>query len=223
MPSIRRAAELLDLVRVRRVRRRGGPFAVGVLVVRLGEQPDQPVTSGQVERQHLVAERGLRGGERVLVVRAGVVELGDHDGPRHADLVALVPQRLGRLVDALVRRDDEQGAVGGPEAGPQFADEIGVPGGVDQVDLDAVVRQRGQRRARPTVAAGSRRRRSRRPWCRPGRCPVWSGRRRPPAGPRRGWSCRRRTGRRAPRCGWRPGCPQRGRLRCPGKCSSCLP
>ena len=122
-----------------------GPLAVGVLVVRLGEQPDQPVTGGQVERQHLVAERVLRGGERALVVRPGVVELGDHHGPRHADLAALQPQRLGRCIDALVRRDHEQRAVRGPQPGPQLTDEVGVSGRVDQVDLDAVVQQGSQR------------------------------------------------------------------------------
>ena len=34
--------------------------------------------------------------------------------------------------------DDEQGRVRGAQAGPQLADEVGVAGGVEQVDLDAV-------------------------------------------------------------------------------------
>src|SRR3954447_6250869 len=80
-----------------------------------------------------------------------MVELGDHDGTWHPDLVALLPERLGRLVDALARRDDEQRTVGGAEPGPELTDEIGVPGCVDQVDLDLsldpVVRQRGERQA----------------------------------------------------------------------------
>ena len=70
-----------------------------------------------------------------------VVQLADHDTARHSDGFALIPKSTGCGVDALVGRDDEQGAVGGPESGPQFADEIGVPGGVDQVHLDTVVRQ----------------------------------------------------------------------------------
>ena len=50
-----------------------------------------------------------------------------------------------RVVDAVVRGDHEERAVGGAQAGPQLTDEVGVPGGVDQVDLDAVVHQRRDR------------------------------------------------------------------------------
>ena len=38
--------------------------------------------------------------------------------------------------------DHEERGVGGPQAGAQLADEVGVAGGVQQVDLDAVVQQR---------------------------------------------------------------------------------
>ena len=201
----------------------GGAVAVGVLVVRLGEQPDQPVTGGEVERQHLVAERVLRGRERAVVVRAGVVELGDDDGSRHADLAALHPQRLGRFIDALVRRDDEQCAVRRSQPRPQLADEVGVAGRVDQVDLDAVVQQRGQGESDRALLADLRvvvvaDRRAVHDGAGPG-----AARRRRPEGRRRGWSCRRPMGRPAPRCGWRPDCPRWERLQRLGKYSSCLP
>ena len=71
-----------------------------------------------------------------------MVEFGDHHCPWHSDLAALLPQRLGRFVDVFVRRDHEKRAVRGAQPGPQFADEIGVTGSVDEVDLDAVVQQR---------------------------------------------------------------------------------
>ena len=64
------------------------------------------------------------------------------DGARHADVGALLPQHPGGAVDrrwptrCSGRGDDEQGGVRGPQAGPQFTDEIGVPGGVDQIDPD---------------------------------------------------------------------------------------
>ncbi len=149
------AAQFLDLVGVGGVGLvRAGALAVGVLVVGLRQQPDQTGAGrvgGQVERQDLVAERLLRLGQCAVVVGAGVVEFGDHHGARHADLAALHPQRLGQLVDALVGGDDEQRAVGGPQPGPQFADEIGVAGCVDQVDLDPVVQQRRQRQPDRTL------------------------------------------------------------------------
>ena len=94
------------------------------------------------ERHHPVAEGVLRLGEQALVVGAGLVELGDHDGARHADARALPPQRAGAVVDALVGGDHEERAVGGAQSGAQLTDEVGVPGSVDQVDLGALVDQR---------------------------------------------------------------------------------
>ena len=119
------AAQFLDRVGVGRVGLMPcGALAVGVLVVGLRQQTDQSGAGrvgGQVQRQHLVAERLLRRGQRAVVVGAGVVELGDHHRAGHADLAALHPQRLGRLVDAFVGGDHEQRAVGGPQSGPQLA------------------------------------------------------------------------------------------------------
>jgi hypothetical protein len=83
-----------------------------------------------------------------------VVELRHHDGARHLHLGALSPDLAGRLVDALVGRDHEQGAVGRPQPGAQLPDEVGVAGGVDQVDLGVAVDERGDgERHRPLVAA----------------------------------------------------------------------
>ena len=118
-----------------------------------GDQPDQAVALAEVDRQHLVAERLLRRREHPVVVGARVVELGDHDDARHVHVGALAPQRPGRLVDALVGGDHEHRAVGGAQPGAQLAHEVGVPGGVEEVDLDAVVHQRREGQAdRPLLA-----------------------------------------------------------------------
>jgi hypothetical protein len=117
-------------------------LVVGCVVA---QQADQLVVLAQVDRNHLVAERGLRLQHHAVVVGTSVVELGDHHDARHADLRALAPQRLGRLVDPLVGGDHEQRAVGGAEPGTQLAHEVGVPGGVQQVDLHAAVHQRRER------------------------------------------------------------------------------
>ncbi len=101
--------------------REGGDLAVGAL--------------GHVQRHHLVAERRLGLGEYAVVVGPGLVELGDHHGSRHPDVGALAPEGAGPVVDAFVRRDHEQRAVGGPQARADVAHEVGVPGGVDEVDL----------------------------------------------------------------------------------------
>ena len=127
---------------------RAAQLVVGVLAGR--EQPGQrgdvlTLADGQVERHDLVAEGALRLLEYAVVVGTGLVELGDHHGPGHAHLGTLPPQGAGPGVHALVGRDHEQGAVGSAESGSQLTDEVGIPGGVDEVDLDAVVDQGGER------------------------------------------------------------------------------
>ena len=119
------------------------------------------------------------------------------DRARHPDRGALLPQRPGRGVDPVGRRHDEERGVRGPQPGAELADEVGVAGGVDEVDHHAV---RSRRTRRPS---GWTARRS------VGRGPAARGRRRRP-GARTGWSCRSRCGRRARRCGappagWRSG------------------
>ena len=94
-----------------------GPGAAGVVGHGLRQQADQAgggaVVGGdrQVERQDAVAERRA-GRPRARSSKSArvVVELGDHDGPRHADGGALLPEHPGRAVDAVDGRDDEQRA-----------------------------------------------------------------------------------------------------------------
>ena len=177
------------------------PFALEVT----GQQPLErgdlgAVADREVERQHLVAVRRLRLREDPVVVGTRVVELGHDDRARHLHLGALAPDLAGRLVDALVGGDHEQGAVGRPQPGAQLPDEVGVAGGVDQVDLGVAVDQRGRRRGTSTAGGCARSPRSRRPWCRPRPTRPGEWRRTTPATSRPGWSCPKSSARPGRRC-----------------------
>ena len=140
----------------------GGPLldgvALRVLPVDQAGEADQgaALVDRQEDREHLVSERGLGLRENARVVGPGVVELGHHHRARHRHLGALLPQPGGRVVDALVGGDHEERAVGGAEPGAELADEVGVPGGVDEVDLGAVVAHRrdGQAHGSAVCALG---------------------------------------------------------------------
>ncbi len=126
-----------------------GPGAVGVVEDGLREQPDEAcraaVVGGhrEVQRHDAVAEHALADGDRLVEVGAVLVQLGDDHRARHPDRGALLPQHLGRSVDAVDGRDHEECGVGGAQTGAQVADEVGVAGGVQQVDLDPRVHERG--------------------------------------------------------------------------------
>ena len=114
------------------------------------EEAGQPGDVGagadrHVERHDLLPERVLGLAQHPLEVGPGLVQLGDDHDARHRHRGALAPQRPGRVVDALVGRHDEERTVGRAQAGAELTDEVGVPGGVDEVDLDAVVDQRRDR------------------------------------------------------------------------------
>ena len=57
----------------------------------------------------------------------------------------MLPRDLGLHLDALDRGDDEQREVGGLQRGGDVADEVGVAGRVEQVDLVAVELERRER------------------------------------------------------------------------------
>ncbi len=130
----------------------GGSGVVGDL---LGQQPDQAAdgTGGvrvagvhrQVQREYAVAEGLLAGLHGALELGARGVNLGYDHGARHADRGALVPQDAGHAVDAVGGRHHEQGGVRGAQAGAQVPDEVGIAGGVEQVDLHPGVLERGDR------------------------------------------------------------------------------
>ena len=107
----------------------------------------------QVKREHAVAEHALADRHDLVEVGAMVVELGDDHGAWHADSRALLPEHLGRAVDAISGGNNEQRRIRGAQAGPQIPDEVGVTGCVDEVDLDAVVLEgRERKRDGPLLA-----------------------------------------------------------------------
>ena len=65
-----------------------------------------------------------------------MVQAADHHGPRHPEPLTLSPQRGGRGIDVVNCRHDEQCRVRRAQPGAQFADEIRVARGVDQVQFD---------------------------------------------------------------------------------------
>ena len=78
-------------------------------------------------------------------VGAGLVEVGHDDGAGHADGRALTPEQRDGPVDVVGARDDEDGGVGGPQPGAQVADEVGVAGGVEEVEGDRTGRRTRRR------------------------------------------------------------------------------
>ncbi len=158
-PLDEQGAGLVELRQVRLARFRHHALAGRVVDELAGEQPHEPrhgrVSVGggrtvqrEVQRQYgvgVVAAEGLRADPcHLLEVGAGGLQVRDHDGARHADGGALLPDHAGRAVHAVGGRDDEEGRVRRAQTGPQLTDEVGVPGGVQQVDLDAVPFDRHQ-------------------------------------------------------------------------------
>jgi hypothetical protein len=118
--------------------------AASVSVGPARQQADQAaevllLADGQVQRRAGLAERGLdavkAAGERGPVP----VKLVDEEGPGQAQLLGHGPDDLGLGLHPLDRRDHEQHRVGRGQGRAHVADEVGVAGGVEQVDLEAVI------------------------------------------------------------------------------------
>ena len=99
----------------------------------------------QLERRDAGAEPVAELVERALEAGALAVELVDEDHPRHAEPGGLAPDRLGLHLDAVDRAHHEHGQVDDPQRGPHVAEEVGVAGRVDQVDLVALPLERRHR------------------------------------------------------------------------------
>ncbi len=119
-----------------------GPFQLAPGVPQLARsvqvrEVELLVGGPEVEHQleHLVQHR----------VRAGVrpVHLVDHDDRTQAELQRLLEHEAGLRQRPLRRVDQEQDAVHHPEDPLDLASEVGVPRRVDDVDLDALVADRG--------------------------------------------------------------------------------
>ena len=91
-------------------------------------------------------------GERPVERGALLVELVDEDHPGDAQLLGEPPDVLGLDLDALDGADDEHGEVGDPQGGVHVADEVGVAGSVDEVDLVALPLERAPSTATATCS-----------------------------------------------------------------------
>ena len=215
-------------------------LAGGVVEHLLREQPDQ-AGHGRVP------VGALRAVQRQVERQYGVGVVAAEDRPRRSAVISSKSARAAsRWVTTMARgmptaahsshtmrvapstpsggRDDEKGRVRRSQTGPELPDEVGVSGGVQQIDLVLRPIRRGPGRAAPSVAAGARSRRSRRRCRRPRPGPPGSPLPRSARGPRPAWSFPIRCGRPAPHSvrtrGGRPPLPCR-RLR--GVCSPCRP
>ncbi len=124
----------------------GGRVVVGGRVV---EQVDHAVEvglvpDGQLHRGHARPEGGPDLGQRAVEVGPLPVELVDDDHPRHAEAGGRPPGILGLGLHAVGRAHDDDGQVDVGQGGDHLAGEVGVAGGVDQVDLHPVDREGGQ-------------------------------------------------------------------------------
>ena len=88
-------------------------------------------------------------------VEAGplAVELVDEHQARQAELGGPGPGRLGLGLDALHGAHDDDGEVDHRAGGPHLTEEVGVAGGVDDVDLDVADDERGHGAATATCGA----------------------------------------------------------------------
>lgn len=117
-----------------------GPSSAGIRVdladdqVNDGIQGTAGAEDGNPQRHHPVAEGALAVSQDLGVVGASGIELGDRHRSWHANFGTLLPQPPGCRVHAVRGRNHEQGRIGGPQAGPQLTDEVGVAGGVNEVD-----------------------------------------------------------------------------------------
>ena len=121
--------------------RRGVMLAVAVVFERLIRQHVGDavqcllLAERELERHEAVPPLGLQRGEHVVEVGALLVVLVDEHEPRNVRGDAPLPCQFGADLDAVDGADDEDGEVGDAERGQFLADEIGVAGRVEQVDL----------------------------------------------------------------------------------------
>ena len=86
----------------------------------------------------VVAEVVLELLERRVEVRFRAVEAVDEEGAREGEVLGGVPQAGGDGAGARLRVDDEGRRLGGAHRGVGVAHEVGVAGGVEDVDADAL-------------------------------------------------------------------------------------
>ena len=96
-------------------------------------------------RDHMWAERLLQRVERGEEVGPLAVEHVDEDESREALGVGAPPEPLGVNLDTGDGIDDDHGGIGDAQRSGRVGDEARLSGGVDQVDLAALVLEAGER------------------------------------------------------------------------------
>ena len=100
------------------------------------------LADGQLQRRDARAELVLQLVERARERRTLAVELVHEDRSREPQIRGHAPRGLGLHLDALDGGHHEEDEVGGPQCGGDVAHEVGVAGGVEDVDLVALVLER---------------------------------------------------------------------------------
>ncbi len=88
----------------------------------------------QLEGHEPRAERGAHLLQHAVEVGARLVLLGQEDHPRDAELLALLPDDLGADLDPVDGADHDEREVRDGQGGVDARGEVGVAGGVDEVD-----------------------------------------------------------------------------------------
>jgi hypothetical protein len=190
--------DLLDERPVRRVD--AAEIAVALAVVEAVDDA-RAAGVGQVERQAFLAERVLDLRQHAGQVDAGHVDPVDDD---HAIALArrgVLHHAHRHRLDADRRVDHDRRRLHRLERGQALAEEVGRARRVDEVDARLAARQVQHARVERVLHAPLERVEVADLSCRARASRRDDSRRRRRAAPRRGWSCRRRPGRRARGCG----------------------
>ena len=120
---------------------------IGALVQHVNDAGDPLVVvpDGDHQGGDLVAEALPQGVEGGVVVGVLLVGLGDIDETGHIPLFAVLPRLLQAHADAVLGGADDDGRVGHGEGLHHIAGKVKGAGGVQNVDLTALVLQRGHR------------------------------------------------------------------------------
>ncbi len=100
---------------------------------------------GQLERRDSCAERLLEIRQRTVERGTVPVQLVHEHETAESQLAGEAPRCEGLRLDALDRAHDEHDEIDHRARGPHLSEEIGVSGGVDEVDLHVADREGGHR------------------------------------------------------------------------------
>ena len=117
----------------------------GAVGEQVGDAPEaRLLADGQLEGRHAGPELVAELVEGAVEAGPLPVELVDEEHAGQAPLGGQPPGRLGLDLDTLHRADHDHGQVGHVEGGLEVGDEVGVAGGVEEVDLVALELEGGE-------------------------------------------------------------------------------